>query len=70
MVLVERSEARAEVFFFPLADQQFDRPRAVAAAHLKRVSPNAATPTVTVREKDGARLIDEIRADDALLSFD
>ena len=70
VVLVERPEARAEVFFFRLADQQFDKPRAVAAAHLKRISPNAATSTVTVRKKDGARLIDEIRADDVLLSFD
>jgi hypothetical protein len=70
VVLVERPEARAEVFFFRLSDDQFGRPLAVAAAHFKRVSPNAAASTVTVRKKDGVRLIDEIRANDILLSFD
>ena len=70
IVLVERSEARAEVFFFALADTQFDRPRAVAAAHLNKVLARVTTPTVTFREKDGVRLINEIRADYVLLSFD
>lgn len=70
IVVVERTDARAEVFFFSLPDAQFDRPRAVAAAHLRKVSPSATPPTVTFREKDGVRLIDEIRADDVLLRFD
>ena len=70
IVVVERSDARAEVFFFTLPDAQFDKPRAVGAAHLKKVIPSATAPTVTIRERDGLRLIHEIRAEDILLRFD
>jgi hypothetical protein len=70
VVLVERSQGRAEVFFFVVADKQFNRPRAVAAAHLKTIPPGALTPVLTFREKDGMNLIDEIRADNIVLTFD
>jgi hypothetical protein len=70
IVVVARALARAEVFFFRLGETQFDRPQAVAAAHLTRVPQSASPPTVTFREKDGVRLLDEIRGDDLLLCFD
>jgi len=70
IVVLERAEERAEIFFFTLTDTQDDRPRALAVAHLTRVPRIATTPTVSFREQDGVRIIDEIRISDVLLGFD
>lgn len=70
LVLVERSEGQTEVFWFGAYDTRFDTPQAIAAAHFRRIEPRAETPKVTVRQRDGMNLIDTIRAEDVLLTFD
>jgi hypothetical protein len=43
IVVIERPEERPEVFFFMLADKQFEKPRAVAAAHLRKLPSGGDT---------------------------
>src|SRR5262249_13797639 len=66
LVLVERSDERAEVFFFEVDEKRFDRPLAVAAAHLKKNLLRVEVPTVRLRQIEGMAFIDTIQADEAL----
>lgn len=70
LVLVEQSAELAEVFWYRMDDTRFDKPEAVAAAHFRRIEPRAETPKVILRQRDGMNLIDTIRAEDILLTFD
>ena len=70
IVLVERGEALAEVFFFVPDENRFDMPNAVAVAHFRKGLPRATAPVVTVRKIDEMNGLDSIRIDDVLLTFD
>jgi len=69
MIVLERDNDRAEVFFFDLGDPRLVTPLAVAVAHFERVPHTIATITVRLRESDKYRVLDQIRYEDVVLQF-
>jgi hypothetical protein len=68
--IIERKNAPAQINFYRRELSQFLDLRAVAFAHLQRGLPTVASPVMTLREKDGTRMLDEIRVATILLHFD
>jgi len=70
IVVLERNDARAEVFFFDLSDTKLERTVAVVAAYLYKDPREVGTVSATLRDKYGSKLLDEIRFGDAVLRFE
>ena len=70
LVINDRGEGRADIFFYKLPSVDFTKPRAVAAAQVARLSPPMPDSKVTFLEKGSLRFLDEVRVGGYLLRFD
>jgi hypothetical protein len=69
MIVLERDNDRAEIFFFDLGDPRLVTPLAVAVAHFERVPGTIATITARLRESYKYKVLDQIRYEDVVLQF-
>jgi hypothetical protein len=70
LVINERGEGRADVFFYKLPAVDFSKPRAVTAAQISILTPPMPDAKTTFLDKGGLRLFDEVRVGAYLLRFD
>jgi hypothetical protein len=70
MIVLERSDGRAEVFFFDIRVPRLVTPLAIAVAHLERVSQMVSTITASLRDSSPYKVLDQIRYEDVVLHFE
>jgi len=70
IIVIERTQSLAEIFFYDLGDPRLTTPLAVATAHFERVPHIVATITFRLRDNSVYKSLDEIRYEDVVLQFD
>jgi hypothetical protein len=70
LVINERGEGRADIFFYKLPTIDFSKPCAVSAAQVSKLTPPMPESKIIFLDKGGLRLLDEVRVGAYLLRFD